>query len=103
MAGLEPHKESRHPESLAGKAHPYFDDYSFPCHSGAGASQNPEPMNTGRRKTGRDAGANLDKPVFMGSGLGPAGRPGMTKVISGQVLRRLAKRGHEGRNSVSAP
>jgi hypothetical protein len=48
---------------------------------------NPEPINTDLEKcVPRPAGA-LDKPVFIGSGFGPAGRPGMTKIVSRQFLR----------------
>jgi hypothetical protein len=36
---------------------------------------NPEPMITDGEKRGHNAAGSLDKAVFMGSGLGPAGRP----------------------------
>jgi hypothetical protein len=47
----------------------------------------PEPRNTDGENGGGDASESLDMAVFMGSGLGLTGRPGMTKVISGQTLR----------------
>src|SRR5581483_8804122 len=43
----------------------------------------PEP-----RKAPVDAATSRQKTVFLGSGLGPMGRPGMTKLISSQAFRR---------------
>jgi hypothetical protein len=48
---------------------------------------NPEPMHTDLEKRVPTPQPPSAKPVFMGSGFGPAGRPGMTEVISGQALR----------------
>jgi len=46
------------------------------------AAMNPEPMHTDFLKVDSNAAADfLDKTVFMGSGFGLAGRPGMTTVI----------------------
>jgi hypothetical protein len=36
---------------------------------------------------GGDAACNPDNAVFMGSGFGPSGRPGMAKVISAGVSK----------------
>jgi hypothetical protein len=43
---------------------------------------NPEPMHTELTKKHSDAAATTNEPVFIGSGFGPTGRPGMTKIIS---------------------
>ena len=51
------------------------EDGKTPIIPGRGAAANPEPMNTGS--------ADLARRVFLGSGLGPAGRPGMTKKKAG--------------------
>jgi hypothetical protein len=42
------------------------------------AAMSPEPMNTGGCRLAPMHGASSSAAVFMGSGLGPAGRPGMT-------------------------
>jgi hypothetical protein len=60
------------------------------------AAMNPEPMHTDLEKHVPTPASTWDTTVFMGSGFGPAGRPGMTKVISGQTLRGANRR-------VSAP
>jgi hypothetical protein len=46
---------------------------------------NPEAMNADSENLIAMPGV-LGGGWFMGSGLGPMGRPGMTKVISGQAL-----------------
>jgi len=46
---------------------------------------NPELMNTDREKLISAPQNSVGQTVFMGSGFGPMGHPGMTRVISGQL------------------
>ncbi len=48
---------------------------------------NPEPMSTDPEKCVPRPVTTSEETVFMGSGFGPAGRPGMTKVVLSQALR----------------
>jgi hypothetical protein len=75
-----------HPESLARNALEMLADV-FSRHSGASRSDEPGTHAHGPRKARSDAATPSAKPVFMGSGFGPAGRLGMTRAISGQALR----------------
>jgi hypothetical protein len=59
-----------------------------PVIPGHRAAMSPEPMHTDLENYVGTFAGNLDNTVFMGSGFGPMGRPGMTKVISSQTLRR---------------
>ena len=58
---------------------------------------NPEPVNTELTKVRSHATDTSEKTVFMGSGFGLEGRPGMTKVISSQTLRSPHRGRLEGR------
>ena len=51
------------------------------------AAMNPEAMHTEGEKRVSRLKNNSSMTVFMGSGLGPAGRPGMTKIVSNQIPR----------------
>ena len=44
---------------------------------------------------------NLDQTVFMGSGLDPAGRPGMTKVIFEEGPQAASRRTYGGIQSIA--
>jgi hypothetical protein len=50
-------------------------------------AMNPGPMNTDFEQLVSTPQHTLDETVFMGSGFGPLGRPGMTRVILGQAFR----------------
>jgi hypothetical protein len=56
-------------------------DAVFRCHSEASRSDEPGTHEQEPAKSVFDAAAPWERTVFMGSGLGPADRPGMTKVI----------------------
>jgi hypothetical protein len=88
-----------HPESLARNALETLADV-FLVIPGHRAAMNPEPMHTDLEKRVPTPHPPSAKPVFMGSGFGPAGRPGMTRAISGQALRSAQRGRLEGRRIV---
>ncbi len=63
------------------------------------AAMNPEPMNTDLEKCVPRPATTSEETVFMGSGFGPAGRPGMTKVVSSQTPRSPRSERLEGRTA----
>ncbi len=75
-------------------------DAAFRVVPGHREAMNPESMHTDPRKACSDVTAPWERTVFMGSGFGPAGRPGMTKVILSQALRSGQRPRLEGRTTL---